>query len=110
MKKYKVTKNAMRPASKEKKCFYCQEPIGGNHKDDCVTIRKNVLIKVTLEYKITVPNSWDKNDVEFSRSESSWCADNIISELEKEAEKNCLCGIATTEYIKDTSDDFLDEG
>jgi len=41
-----------------------------------------VFIKVTIEYAIAVPDYWTRSDINFHRNESSWCASNIIRELE----------------------------
>lgn len=74
-------------------CLYCDQPIGEPHKWECVTLRKKVMIQATLKYEIDVPRSWNNEQILFHRTESSWCEDGFITEMEKLSEKNgCLCG------------------
>ena len=107
---FNVTEKAMRPASKERHCFYCGQDIGQKHKTDCVLVQKNVRIKVSVEYEIKVPNSWDKAQVEFHRNEGSWCCSNIITELMALDEKQgCICNFAKIEFLNDVSEGYLNE-
>jgi len=111
MKKYKVTKKAMRPASSARKCFYCHQPIGKTHKPDCVLVRKRVKVKAIIDYEIEVPHSWDKELIEFARNEGSWCSTNMIDELKEMDKKNgCLCHCTEFECIDETGPSYLDEG
>ena len=106
-----VTKNSMRPASKLEQCFYCRQPIGAEHKSDCVLVKKTVRIRVIIEYDVFVPHSWSKEDIEFHRNESSWCASNIIDELkELESSGNCLCSHTHCECVNDKGQAVLSEG
>lgn len=110
-KKYKVTKKAMRPASKRERCFYCHIRIGGRHEDHCVLINKDVEVEMRVRYKVSVPNFWDKSNIESHRNESSWCANNSLGELEElEEEHGCLCGKVEFSYIKELSGPSLEEG
>jgi len=105
-----VTDKAKRPASEKNECFYCHSHIGEQHKKECVLIRKKVKVRVTIEYEIVEPASWDKDKIEFHRNESSWCCSNIIGELKEIDEKeNCLCLMAKTEYLCDVGDPYLYE-
>ena len=108
--KFKVTKKAMRPVSIKKECFYCQQPIGSYHKNDCVLIQKDVIIRAVIEYKIQVPNDWDKEMIEFNRNEGTWCSSNMIDELKAlEGRKSCLCRYVKWELVKDKGNIRLDE-
>ena len=93
MSTFRVTHKAMRPASDQEKCFYCHEPTGGFHADDCVLIQKRVKVRMTVEYEIKVPAHWEKWRIENHRNESSWCQDNAIQDLEELAKEECLCGL-----------------
>ena len=105
-----VTEKAMRPASDKRQCFYCQQAIGDPHKADCVLINKRVKLRTIIEYEDEVPADWNKDSIEFHRNESSWCADNLLTHLEKVAEKGgCLCSMQTTAYLETISEAFLDE-
>jgi hypothetical protein len=113
MTKFIVTKAAMRPGKPgQKKCFYCNQDIGMFHKEDCVLVKKKVKIRAIIEYEISVPAAWNKHDIEFQRNEGSWCASNMIGELqeiEDDETQGCLCGITEFQYIEDTTEAFLEE-
>jgi hypothetical protein len=105
-----VTRKAMRPASDREECFYCLQPIGAAHKPDCVLIEKKVLVRMTVEYEISVPSCWSKEDIEFHRNEGTWCAGNIIEELQELAgESECLCNCTRFTYLGGDSKPFLAE-
>lgn len=109
--KYRVTKKAKRPASGKDECFYCNEPVGEYHKSDCVLVNRDVEIEMRIRYKVKEPSHWDKEQIEFYRNEGSWCASNVLEELQElDKEKGCLCrtDIKFT-YIKDLSGSYLDE-
>jgi hypothetical protein len=105
-----VTKAAMRPASDDERCFYCQQAIGQEHKPDCVNITKKGKVRMVVEYEIELPNFWTKRNVEFHRNHGSWCGDNVLDELSDLAVKEgCLCEKVHFEYLGDTSEPFLKE-
>ena len=57
-----------------------------------------------VEYPIDVPRAWTPEQVEFHRNESSWCADNALTELDALAktgddESPCLCDHVRFEYV-----------
>lgn len=87
-------------------CTYCQQPIGSQHKVDCVAWRKRVMVRATIEYPVTVPNCWDKEDIEFNRNEGSWCAGNLTDELEKGPE--CLCWHTKFKYLREATTDDIE--
>lgn len=100
----------MRPASPKRQCFYCQQPIGSPHREDCVLVSKMVKVRMTVEYEINVPSTWDKYAVEFQRNGGSRCADRILDELKWLSKKNgCLCGVVNFEYLGDAGEPFLNE-
>lgn len=108
---FKVTKKAARPAGNQDKCFYCKRKVGEKHGDTCVLVRKKVTVRATITYQVVVPASWEKDDVEFHRNESSWCADNMISDLDKFlGETECLCRHTRHQYVDDATFPYLDEG
>lgn len=107
-----VTEKAQRPANMNGACFYCHQKIGLEHTHACVLIKKKVKVRMTVEYEIDVPASWSKESIEFSRNESSWCANNAIDELENvfdKCESACMCASAKFEYLCDTSEPFINE-
>lgn len=105
-----VTEAAQRPLGMDGTCFYCRQPIGAEHKDDCVLIKKTVKVRLTIEYDVDVPSHWDAHSVEFHRNGSGWCADNLVRELQNLAEREgCLCSVAHFDYLADTSGLTLEE-
>lgn len=106
-----VSASAQRPARMDGTCFYCSQPIGVAHKPSCVLIVKKVRVRMTVEYDIEVPDNWTKDNVEFHRNESSWCAGNMMSELEAlgHPETGCLCGKVHFTYLNDVSGPFVNE-
>jgi len=116
MSDFVVTEKAMRPASDERRCFYCHQPIGGVHDDDCVLVCRKVYVRMEVIYPVEVPAFWDKDMVEFHRNESSWCKSNAVDELHElfcqppirslrdmleNPDAQCMCGSATFEYVED---------
>lgn len=107
-----VTEKAMRPASDEPRCFYCQQALGELHKDSCVLVCKRVTVRMTVEYEIVTPADWDRDQIEFHRNYSSWCARNAIDELDKlfgDDSDDCMCNNAQFEYVGNESAPYLDE-
>lgn len=87
-----------RPAGKGSGvCLYCKEKIGQPHKWECVIPQKQVMVKMTVEYPISVPRSWGKEDIEFQRNEGSWCASNAVDELK--ALGDCICNYTAFAYV-----------
>jgi hypothetical protein len=103
---YEVTKAAMRPNSTKEECFFCRQPVGNMHKYECPLVERKATVRATIVYDITPPAHWDKDAILFHRHESSWCASNMIDELEKE---ECLCGRVTFEIVAMSPDTFLRE-
>lgn len=107
---FDVTENAMRPASDKRECFYCHQGIGAKHQAHCVLIRKTVKVRVVVEYEVDMPSSWDAQQIEFHRNEGSWCADNMIGELERfMGDDGCLCPITQFKHLEDVSGPHLEE-
>ena len=107
---FKVTKEAMRPASSKTECFYCHNSVGKNHSPGCVLIEKKAKVRMIVEYEIDIPAHWDKSNVEFQRNKGSWCCDNAIEELEKVSkDKGCICLQTTFEFLGSDDKTFLSE-
>lgn len=85
--------------------------MGSTHEDDCVLVKKRIRIRVVIEYEVDEPASWGEKDVESYRNEGSWCANNLIGELEQLTEHafGCLCNHAEFTYLGDVSAPFLKE-
>lgn len=105
MKDCPVTKeNGPRPAGKQTECFYCHKQIGEQHEWECVLRERRVIVRMTTEYEIDVQESWTKENIEFHRNDSSWCATNALDELVaiyQDSETKCMCPSTSFEYIRE---------
>jgi hypothetical protein len=96
--------DGIRPAGKPDECFYCNQKIGQPHGRECVMVEKKILIRYTIEIPIMIPHFWTKEQLEFHRNEGSWCKSNLIRELQKYDEEQCLCGVTQAEYVRTIDD------
>ena len=93
--------DGIRPAGEPDQCFLCSQKIGQPHSRDCVTITKVVKVRYTFEIEIEVPHSWSKENVEFHRNKSGWCADSAFDEIEEYIGNVCACGCFSAEFVED---------
>jgi hypothetical protein len=102
---HRVTpENGPRPAGQPDECFYCHEAVGDDHKPTCVLRDRTVVMRYVFEVVIVVPEHWTKEDIEFHRNESTWCADNAVHvDLQRLAEGHCLCPNHTAEYVREAT-------
>lgn len=63
------------------RCFYCPSTIGSEHGPECVRRQRTIVVRTVVEHTVLVPEFWDEDLINFSRNESSKCADNILDEL-----------------------------
>ncbi len=97
-------------------CGYCKSHLGEPHEAECVCIERPVKIKMTIEMVIAKPRGWDKDSIEFHMNESSWCKDNIQTQLERTFEsatknRGCTCGIVEFQYVGDaTMEEAIESG
>ena len=118
-----VGDEGIRPVSRDENvCTYCREPRGNTHKPDCVIRQRTVVVRLTVEYVKTVPESFDEEMVNFIANEGSRCIDNSIHELSKRSETweewmttdprpdqgytgmRCFCGCATEVYVREATE------
>jgi hypothetical protein len=91
-------------AGRPDKCFYCSGKIGREHDADCVTLDKPVKVRLTLDLVLTTVRGWTKEQSERRWNEGSWCADNIISDIERHcADGHCLCNRAHIDILGDAT-------
>ncbi|WP_099467829.1 hypothetical protein [Konateibacter massiliensis] len=103
--KWLVTESSTRPAGKPDRCFYCGQLIGEQHKEDCVIRSKTVVVDFTFRTVLSVPECWDEEQICLHYNDGSWCADNILSELDGRSEKmGCNCDIYKAKFIRDADE------
>jgi hypothetical protein len=126
-----VHDDGIRPAGKPNACFYCQQGVGYPHKRDCVVVTKRVEMRVhavlptgeefTGLWQFDEVHSWDADQTEFHKNESSWCAGNLLNEREDDETMTwegrdptdilvalhasgqlpmCLCGVLRFEFVR----------
>jgi hypothetical protein len=87
---YKVTQNDLYRGTQQ--CCWCHATLGQDHEVQCVRRKRTVMIQVTLEVLVEVPEHWTEENINFYYGESSWCGSNIIPELKKyEKDNRCIC-------------------
>jgi hypothetical protein len=92
--------------------FYCHEPLGGDHRPNCVLLLRTVVVKMEVTVPICVPADWDEDQIEFWLNDSSWCADNMIQRLEELDEAKgdrapCLCNAFKGAFVREATADDL---
>lgn len=103
---WEVKDYGIRAAGNPDECFYCRTKKGGTHKDDCVIRSRTIVMKMEVEMVLTVPEYWDEDMCNFHKNEGSWCATNIISELERMDDKmGCLCSAAEFTYLREATEE-----
>lgn len=86
-----------RPAGPSDRCYYCDQALGQPHLRECVIPQRRVIVRMVVEYEISVPRAWTQDQIEFHRNESSWCATNAFSELKDIP--GCLCEQTSFTYV-----------
>lgn len=108
-----VTQTSTRPAGSPEHCFYCGEPIGTQHKLDCVIRSKTVVVDFTVRVVLDVPEIWDEGGINHHYNDSSWCADSLLQyiqnrhrqfELRANGKNSCLCNLATAKFVRDANE------
>lgn len=95
-----------RPARRDGTCFYCAARIGIPHDIGCVIVSRTVVMKVEIDVVISVPRAWSVEDIEFRHGESSWCADNMLTDLGEWAEREdhpCACDALTATFEREAT-------
>jgi len=98
-----TSKHGPRPAGRPTECFYCHGPLGADHAPDCVLRSRTIVATVTITFVAAIPERWTVEDFEFHRNESSYCASNVLEELDNN--DNCLCGATEFRYLREATTD-----
>lgn len=94
-----------RPGRRDGTCFYCKAPIGSPHKDGCVIRTKTCVVDFTIRMVVPVPENWDEAQIDYHYNDGTWCADNLIEDVNDwETETGrCLCNITTAKFIREAT-------
>lgn len=68
---------------------------------------KSIVVRLTIDYVVSVPEEWDENMIEFHRNESSFCVGTDIRDLATLIELTDICGCSSSsvKYLRDTEQD-----
>lgn len=106
--KQKVLKRQLNTTDKRfpRHCVQCCALLGEEHEPNCIFRKRTVVIKLEVEYVVDVPDSWEEDDIDFHRNESSWCSDNGIEEIQDmlKRTKGCLCGKCSWSYVREANE------
>lgn len=102
---WEVKEFGIRPAGSPDHCFYCGVERGGVHKPECVIRKRTVVVQMTIEYVVAVPEFWTPEQLEFHRNEGTWCALNGLAEIDNLHERtgDCFCGRTTYKYLREAT-------
>ena len=96
----------IRPAGPKDECFYCQVKIGGQHGAECVIRKRTVIVELTIQVAVAVPEYWDDDAIEFRYNESSACKNGLIEDIVRMQERmrtagNCLCSAGEVTFVRE---------
>ena len=95
-----VSEYSARPAGRSDQCFYCHSEIGAQHKEDCVIRERTVNVDFVVHTVISVPETWDEDQINWHYNEGTWCASNLLTILaNRDDDDRCLCDITEAKYI-----------
>lgn len=102
-----------RPLGKPDECFYCQAPMGAEHRPECVIPSKLVVVRLTIDTLVSVPISHERDTIEAAYGgELSYCADNTLERLgawaANKEKPDCACGaVVSAELRGDATDEDM---
>lgn len=105
-----VTQDETRRLQDSDQCCWCKSHLGEQHEAECVCRKQTVVVRMTIEYVVDAPESWDADAIEFHRNESSWCAGNAAGELEGlfarlKKRDGCPCNRVKYAYVREATID-----
>ena len=103
---WKVIEGDNRPAGPADWCFYCRQPHGTQHKEDCVIRQRTIVVRTTIDRVVEVPEYYTLEDIRFYLSKGTGCADNGVEEIHSMVKRldsagKCSCHLTTTEYVRE---------
>lgn len=101
---WKVKPDDVRPARQDGTCFYCRVPLGGEHNKGCVIRTKTIVQDFTIRLVRRVPEDWDEHMADFHANDSSWCASNIVQDIQSiDTDARCLCDRTTGKFVREAT-------
>ena len=101
--------DGVRPGGRPDRCIYCKTPVGKDHKPDCVVVKRTVVLRMSVEMIVTVPQHWDEERINFHFGESSHCLGNEIQQLYNEdraVKGQCsTCHRAECNFVREATKD-----
>lgn len=102
--------DGIRPAGPDDECFYCRAKVGSEHETECVIREQTVVIELTIEVVVKMPESWSDDAIEFKYNESSSCKSGLIEDIMRMDKRmrpvgNCLCGAGQVRFVREATDD-----
>jgi hypothetical protein len=101
-----VGENDVEPVGSRDAC-YCQAKVGEQHRENCVSRKRTVVVQATIEYVVAMPEHWTSDSIEFHRNESSMCANVVKRELaalfEHVDQRGCMCDRIETKYVREAT-------
>lgn len=94
-----------RPARRDGTCFYCSQPIGSPHKEDCVVPQKTCVVDFTIRMVVSEPAHWSQEDIERHYNMGSWCSDNLMTYIDN-WERNtghCMCHNTEAHFVREAT-------
>jgi hypothetical protein len=115
-KDWPVVASDVRPARPNGTCFYCEVALGDQHDPGCVIRTRTVVVEHLIRVVREVPEHWSQKDVEFHFGDSSWCAGNLVDDLDGLPDENdvgagphqrtCLCdNLVRTDLIGEATEE-----
>lgn len=91
---------------KETRCIWCKSTLGDIHELRCAVRQKSVIVKIEIEMERMVSEDCMPEMVEFLMNDSSWCASNIIHELQAmfDSSERCLCPYFQATYVREATE------
>lgn len=89
-------------------CLYCKQPVP-NHTKDCVVPLRTVVVELTIQMVVTMPQCFDERMINFSMNESSQCASRYIDQLKEESDQEegiChICSRKEMKYLREATEE-----
>jgi len=97
------------PCARPGLCFQCAVPVGEQHAADCIKRQRTVVVEVKITMVREVPEDWPAEMINFHMNESSWCADNLLPELNAHQARTdagkvgCLCAWTEATFVREAT-------